>query len=208
MAIIDREFESFEGEHFEWTVRVGKAGVFKINLPPKVAQSLGHEHVEAPSKDEALAAYNADIRKYRLQEVTTRKVIRYAIQAKGRIEGKRLSKGNGIELSLWADVCEEMRTKWNDGTSTYTYKSVENSFPVGLNGLEYQSSTRMNWRRAQPDPNTMLWTEEREAFFVQFYNRFEDMVCRLLDATGTPKSMESLVNAGVANLLGPARRVK
>lgn len=174
---------------------------FYINLPQVVADSLGREDSRGDTQEEAIAAFEADLEKFRRLKTEKGKVILYEIKTNPSSEDKYPYRGYRVDI--WAGVFEETVMIDGAGNRRYSYEPLESSikFPQGSNPLRLH-----NWE-GKREKDLIPWSKRNEAFFVWVAERMADLVNRL-DALRAPENMIETISAGRLLPLGQSNALK
>lgn len=177
---------------------------FYINLPKKVADSLGVDKVKAGDQKEVLDKFLELIEQYKFLDTEVNQVILYLIEVEPEPGAKRSAFGGGSRrVNVWAGTYEETVATAGDGGKRYSYTRVDS--PVNFAELdEFDRNNPTSSRRAERYNKQVPWTEQNAAFFIWIKNNMDNLIARLHELK-QPENMIETINAGRLLPLGASK---
>ncbi len=188
---------------------------FYITLPGELPEN----EVSGKTEDEVVKSFKKAISDFTESVTKTEKVILYGYEVAAYITspnkdeyndreiifnsgdsdcdfGPKFGNADGIQISLWVDVCEKTTRVFGDGKDVMTYKEIEETLiPESLCAGQ---RSRWDWERA----NEIPWTQETEDFFVRAGLGFEKLILQLNAVFGSTKGLKQFMKAGQKLLTG------
>jgi hypothetical protein len=194
MGVVTTETIHFDAAPFKKVIRCNRDGLFRIKYPEALVRLLGDpKEAVAETMDAAEKEFGQRLWEYKQAGTTTRKVIIYRIKLRCSIRHPAtddqpertlfrddISFGNGLGVTVWANVFEETRVQLGDDKARYNYGRVESTLPASI---RHASSMMGIGRQGEQDGCAIEWTAEREAFFGRISEAMEALCLKLDDMT-------------------------
>ena len=168
---------------------------FYINLPTVVADALAKKDSRGDTQEEAIAAFEVDLERFRNMKTKKNKVIIFAISTNPTANEKESWRNRrGFMVDVWAGVFEETVAIDGAGNRRYSYEPIESPF-------DFPGGPGDPRKPGEREVNQIPWTPESEAFFVWVAVRMGDLTAAL-DKLRIPARLIGTINAGLLLPLG------
>lgn len=204
MAVISKTDDFFGKKRVVKIVKFSvKNKQFEIDLP-KAAHYVCGEKVSGISLDEANKNFNKASEIYLSSTEKKAKVIVVDFVAEAFIEreGKELfnyaewGDRDGVSLKLCCEVYDRYTWTLHDGEKVNKYFEAPHQISDSAN-FEYIPSV------GHEDIIEIPWSKEREQFFVQLVEAFEELILKLNNFTKNAKNVLLIVDRGIKLLPAP-----
>lgn len=203
MAVIKSERVPFDGAMYELKINCDAKGVFYINLPPKLSESLGvPARLTASTLIEIQNKWNDLVGQFNGKKTSNRKVIIYKMEIEAdfeigdeHIQIRDWVEERGESLKLQVAVYNEEKIEL-DRRVVRNYHYMPSSIPTGVR-LENE-----RWLGRNDDVMVIDWTPEREKFFADLVLAFERVLYGLSKVMGDKKKLVKFIDSGQKLLLG------
>jgi hypothetical protein len=191
---------------FQKVTYISREGVFSIGYPKEVVELLGPP-AAATGTDLAKVnqAFKARLEAYENARTSAEKVILYEFcyETGGGAIGSHhgISFARGLAMSLAAAVFTETKVSNADGTAHFSYHHERSEIPWSLHNSHHNHSLGQTY--GKQISNRLVWTPERELFFVKFAAAFVGLIDKMKDLTKSPEDLQLFIASNVPLLPAP-----
>jgi hypothetical protein len=176
----------FGGEEFQAVFHVDGKGLFTARIPDSAAQVLNFNEVQGNTLDACEKAFEKAKKDLGSACTTTERVILYDVKATAHIMDaagercmffeKEISFTHGTALSVAAQVFDEKCITYPDGEKQYRYDAVKGA---ALSRSSVSSGADFRLWRDQKEAHRMVYSPEREAFFLKIARAMDSVILQL-----------------------------